>query len=148
MKALNIESRSASSNLYGAALIAAVWSTGFTVARGCTAGTFAHACTARERPLSFGFTRPRSRGANVQRADKTVSISSSVSAIPRPARRRDGRRKDPRVRHPPSPIHPPSRSHPPFSRDNGIRLLEEELLKRYLKRRLLPNGRVLRCTGC
>jgi len=37
---------------------------GFTTARGCTARTFAHACIAHERPLFFGFTRPRSRGAN------------------------------------------------------------------------------------
>jgi len=45
------------------------------------------------------------------------------------------------------------RFHPPSSclalgRDNGIHLLEEELLKRYLKRWLLLNGRVLRHTGC
>lgn len=31
-------------------------------------------------------------------------------------------------------------SRSPLGRDNGIRLSEEELLKRYLKRRLLPNG--------
>jgi len=39
-------------------------------------------------------------------------------------------------------------SHPSLARDNGIHLSEEKFLKRYLKRRLLPNGRVLWRTEC
>jgi len=91
----------------------AIWSTSFTVVHGYTAGTFAHACTARERPLSFGFTRPRSRGANVlkepiksfcllrARARACVCVCvcvcvcgvSSVFAIVPRTEKRDGRGK-------------------------------------------------------
>lgn len=135
-----------------AALIAAVWSTNFTIVHGYT---FAHACTARERPLSFSFTRLRSRGANVlkesiksflsfarARAHVCVWVSSVFAIAPR-TEKRDDRGKG---------LIPPSSLsfyyYPPFGRDSGIHLMEKELLKRYLKRRLLPNSCILRRTGC
>lgn len=104
------------------------------VARGCTAGTFAHACTARERPLSFDFMRPRSRGANVLKEPIRPFLSCRLFLPSRASH--GGEMAEGRVQLPfffpgsPSVL---SCSHPPLGRDNGIHLLEEELLKRYLK---------------
>jgi len=133
----------ASLNLYDAALIA-VWGTDFMAARALL----------RTRAPRTGvrfLSTLRGRGQEVRTLSKsrykTVSILPSVSAIARPARREHGRGEGSRVR-PLPPTSCVSCSHPPLGRDNGIHLLEEELLKRYLKRRLLPNGHVLRRTGC
>lgn len=95
----------------------------------------------RGRPLSFEWSRfyeaEVKRCERSQRANKAVSISPSAAAVARPVS--PGGEGD-------TSGHPVS---PSVCRDNGIHLSEEEeLLKRYLKRRLLPNGRVLRRTGC
>jgi len=58
-----------------------------------------HRSRASERPLSFSFTRPRSRGANALKEPiKTAPTPPSVSAI---ARRDEGRTGEPARRSPP-----------------------------------------------
>lgn len=53
------------------------------------------------------------------------------------------------VAYAPLPFYqPPSFSALSHRRDNAIHVSEEELLKRYLKQQLPPNGCVLRSTGC